>query len=329
MNFSDYLTNAVRRVNRLWPLVLVEVLAVALNLVLLVLLLGIPIVIAILVFGLPLAQLMDEGARSMREIGAGHVWAAVGFIALVGIFAIAYLAIAIVVQCFARAAVLGVIADDTAGVGSGFSVSGLIDAGKRHFRRVLYYTILTTSVALAGILALVIAIVLSVVVYEAMGEGSTGATVFAVACGVTLAGLTLVLLFLWMVIYTQGFAPLLMRPAGARESIRMSVNFLENMKGALGFVLLLFLALIVIQAGLGMLGMAIQMIPVLGALIYIPYSLFSNVVAVYTGLCLMAGVMEYYYLNELWPEQFEAEALMDQEASIFEESSGPSDTYPG
>lgn len=321
--------NAVRRVNRLWQLVLVEVLAVALNLVLLVLVLGLPLVIAVLVFGLPIMEMLDSGVRGWGEIGAGHLSALIGFVAVVGVFFLLYLIVAVVVQSFARAAMLGVLADDTAGASTGLSFTSLIDSGKKHFRRVLYYSLLAGAVVLIGLLVLGLCVLLVIVVYDSMGEGSSGATVFAVAAGVTIAGLTVVLLLLWSVIYIQGLAPLMLRPTGAREAISRAVDFLEQGRGAIGFVLLSYLVIIVIQVALAMVGMLIQLIPFIGPIIYIPYSLLSNLVGVYTGLCMAAAIMEYYYLNELWPEQFASEPELAEAAIFGEGSSDPSDTYPG
>ena len=324
MNFADYITNAVRRVNRLWQLVLVEVLAVAVNLTLLVIVLGLPVLIAVLAFGFPLMEMIDSGAKSWEDLGAGHIGAIIWLIAVLGIFFLIYLLLAMVVQSFARAAMLGMLADDTTGVSSGLSFTSLIESGKRHFKRVLYYSLLTGAIVMAGMLVLALCVLLTAVVYDAIGEGTSGATVFAVTAGVTIAGLFVVLLLLWSLIYAQGVAPLMLRPAGAREALREAVNFLEKGKGALGFVFLGLLVVIAIQVGLALVGMAIQLIPLLGPLIYIPYSLLANLAGIYTGLCLAAAIMEYYYLNEIWPDQF---AGIDEGEPIFEESSDPSDTY--
>ncbi|KKL88198.1 hypothetical protein LCGC14_1927140, partial [marine sediment metagenome] len=157
-----------------------------------------------------------------------------------------------------------------------------------------YYTILSVA-ALALFALLAGAFAVGTIGYGAMGLGDSRLGVFFSVMGVLLLGSCGFIFFLCVyVLSVQGLCPLAVEKRGAMASIKRAWGFLEADRKALWLILITVGGYVVIQISIALFGGLLQFIPLLGAIVYVPYSIVANIFGIYLYIALLGAVVSHY-----------------------------------
>jgi len=88
---------------------------------------------------------------------------------------------------------------------------------------------------------------------------------------------------------------------GVISSLKKTFNFIKNKPMSILFLIILYVAIIVVSIVFALFGELFAMIPVVGLIISIPYQLISSVVQIYLGIVMLGSLIAYYIKSIDYP----------------------------
>ena len=295
MTHTERIRHGFALANRNWQLVVIQVGFVLINILGLLVFVGLPMIVLAVALGVDaersgdITQFLDTasyGAALSEYLGAVLV-------VLLCIFV--YVTFALVLWLLVTGGTVGSIAHVSRDKAARFSMGVFWSEAKKLFAPLAwYYTAL--SVAIIALFAVLgAAFVAGALGYAAVGLESSRLGIFFTVMGVLLLGSCGLFFSLCLYILSiQGLAPLTVDGRGAMDSIRAVWAFLEGDRQSLYLMLIVVGGYVLAQILLALVGGVLQIIPLLGFLIYLPYSIAANILGIYLYLALLAAVISHY-----------------------------------
>ncbi len=308
MEYPGIIRQGIARANRNWPLIVVHVVAGIVQVFAAFVFIGIPVLIWLVRIGVDAAgmadleNLLQDGDR-LLELLTEYM----GMIAVIALGGLLYLVFALCFNAYIQAGTAGSVGRAaTAGPLFRFGLGTFFSDARKYFWRVLLYDIFL------GLLVLLALVFLTV---TAVASGLLG----SIAGGIGGGGGGFFGVFLqWMVIFTSGFlgfaglmafmglalqglAPLVMSNMGPVRSLEESLRLWKRDTRSLGLLALAVGGVLGAQMLLGVLGGLVQLMPLVGPLLYVPFRFAAGVFRIYLWLAALSAVFYYYALGNVAP----------------------------
>lgn len=297
------LSDAVHTVHRTWQLVLMQFAFIFITFFSFFLFVGIPIAIAFVLFGLDLTDIMR--AREVSDIfsvfrGAGDALAKYIGVAIFVMFGLLlYFSFLVVLWVFMFGGAIGVLGEAIVNPQHRFSVKDFIAQGRRRFVPVFIYS------NVAGLCFLFLAFLIGIIgdgaariIELAQQQEATLAYFFAIFFRLVLLSVGLVLLLFPLSVTFYGFAAMTFHKTRPIATLKTTLHYLHERPGAFGFLGIVLLGYIGIGAIVMLIGAGFVVLPVVGALLSVPYQLVTQAAHAYVSMLMIAVLFHYYYKTE-------------------------------
>jgi len=301
MGYFELVKQGVKRANSNWPLLVIQFVAGVITVFGAFVLIGVPVIIGVIMVGFDVSQ-MTEVERVFSDMGFQDIlsrYLGVIIILILGIFL--YIVFAICLSAYVQAGTAASVGRSALKHAYEFKLSTFFKDAKRFFRPMLLYNILLffimcflIAVAILALVAMAAAGVLAVGA-EAVGAGGGTVSVFLQWL------ITLSAVFFFVVMFAafvglsmQGMAPLVMRGQGPVKSLQTAMGFWDKDRKSLWVVAMVVGGIVLVELVATALGLAIQMIPLVGPLINIPYRFIANILGMYLWIAALSTVFYYY-----------------------------------
>ena len=114
-------------------------------------------------------------------------------------------------------------------------------------------------------------------------------------------GLALIISSIALTLY--GTAVIVLKGTGPWQATKDTIKYLYRNPAALWLYCLIFGGYVLATFFLVLLGTPFSLIPIIGAIIAIPYQIFSYAVQSYLGLVIVAVIFIYYFSTEVKPSE--------------------------
>lgn len=294
------LSDAVHTVHRTWQLVLMQFAFIIITFFSFFLFVGIPIAIAFVVFGIDLTDIMR--AREVSDIfsvfrGAGDALSKYIGVAIFVMFGLLlYFAFLVMLWVFMFGGAIGVLGEAIVDPEHRFSIRDFMAEGKRRFVPVFIYS----NIVGLGFLALAFLIGIigdgaARIIELAQQQEATLAYFLAIFFRLVLLSVGLVLLLLPLSMTFYGFAAMTFHNSRPLATLKTTLHYLHDRPGAFGFLGVVLLGYIAIGALVILIGAGFAVLPVVGALLSIPYQIASQAAHAYVSMLMIAVLFHYYF----------------------------------
>ena len=295
MTHVERIKHGFQLANRHWQLVVVQVGALILNIIALLAFVGLPIIVLAVALGIEAKRAGDIAGFLDAATGGPAIGEYLGAILVVILSVFIFTTFALVLWLLVTGGTVGAIAHAAKDKTARFSMGVFWQEAKGLFMPLAwYYTILSVA-ALALFALLAGAFAVGTIGYGSMGLDGSRMGVFFSVMGVLLLGSCGFIFFLCVyVLSVQGLCPLAVEKRGAMASIKRAWGFLEADRKALWLILITVGGYVVIQISIALFGGLLQFIPLLGAIVYVPYSIVANIFGIYLYIALLGAVVSHY-----------------------------------
>jgi hypothetical protein len=279
---------------RNWQLVLLKIVVAIINLFLLFVFIGVPLVIVIASLGIDFAytkDLLPGFINNPTEILSKYL----GIVLLIFAAFTLYICVVSVITLYTFGGTIGVLRTSALNLQYKFSLSSFFQEARTLFFPLLWllsllYLFVTLAVIFLGILTGTVFLMIHIF-------GDSGSTIYVF----TVFFFSLLLIFLAIAggmgifIYAvYSIMSLVVDRKGVMESLKTSWSYLKHRPRAFLFYIVLILGIFGINICILILGGIIQILPVIGVVIAIPYQLIYYVIQVYLGVFLWSSMLIYY-----------------------------------
>ena len=297
MTYSEALRQGVRLVNRNLHLVAIQAALLIVDCVGFFIIVGIPLGIAFVIFGLDLAGLKELGhTLGTLQNPLDLLTRYFGLVMIVIVSLLIYIIIVTTLWLFVFGGMVGIIGTGVVEPFSKFSMRAFVKEARRLFVPLMWYSLLIGLVFIGAALFMgFLSGGAGAVVSAAKSQDSTLALFLGIFCSLLLVliGLGLVLGILATAVY--GVAVIYFKGEGAVRSFATAVGYLWHNPDAFWLYVLLLTGYAVISFALMLVIYPLNLVPLLGPVIFFPFRLLSYVFQGYLGLVIMAVVFSYYH----------------------------------
>ena len=303
MTYSDAIRDGFKLIHKNWQLVLIQLAMMIASCIGFFIFVGIPLAVAFVIFGLDLTELtrlkdLLETMREPSEIISRYLGL---ILMLLGSFIVYLLVVASIgLYVFGGSAGLigRVVRDNTLR----FNMNIFFSEGKRLFFPLVGFTaiigVIFMGVAfILGIFGGIIAAIISI----AKEHEATLALFLGIFFSLLLFCIGLILIVCTIALALYGVASVVFKGTGSLKSIKETIRYLCHHPEALWLYGIAFGGYILASFLLIFLGTPFNLIPIVGAIIAIPYHFFSYAVQSYLGLVIIATIFIYYFSTEVKP----------------------------
>jgi hypothetical protein len=292
----DTIREGFRHVHRNWQLIVVQFVMGVINLVAALFFIGLPLVIGLLVLGQDASELRRMGELFQSSSGLFDIIAR--YMGLVLVFLLSllfYMLFAFALWIYVLGGAAGSLGKSIREARYVFSMGTFMSEGRRLFWPLAVYVTVVSLLLLGVIVALGVAGGLTAALFGGLGLGDSRLGVFLkvffvlsfiAAGGLALTGL--------LVVSLQGLAELVLRGSRPVRSLVNGFNYLEKNSRALYLAGIVVAGYVAAQFVLAGVGYPLQLVPLVGPLLSIPYQLVSSLVQGYLCLALLATVFVDY-----------------------------------
>lgn len=303
MGYIELIKQGVARANRNWPLLIVQFVGGIITVFGAFVLIGVPVIIGVIMVGLDVSQMTEVerffGNMDLHDVMSRYL----GVIIILVVGILLYIVFAICLSAFLQAGTAASIGRSALKGSHEFKLKLFFKDAKRFFRPMLLYNIL-----LFFITCMILA--LAVVAFVAMSS----AGIIAFGSGLAAGDGRMGVFFQWLIILTtiflfaivvasflglsmQGMAPLVMRGQGPLKSLRSAMKFWDRDRRSIWVLAMVVGGILLIMLLTKLIGAAIQMIPLVGPIINIPYEFLVGVLRMYLWIVALSIVFYYYALK--------------------------------
>lgn len=305
MTYSDAIKNGFRLVNKNWQLVLIQFGMMLVNCIGFFVFVGIPLAVAFVIFGLDLTEMTElknllGTMRDASEIITKYL----GLIIVLVVSFVVYLFVAASVGLYVFGGSAGMIGRAVRDSADRFNMNTFFSEGKRLFWPLAGFT------AIIGVIFIGIAFILGVfgggigvIISIAKGYETTLAVVLGIFLSLLLFCIGLALIISSIAITLYGTAAIVLKGTGPWQATKDTIKYLYRNPAALWLYCLVFGGYVLATFLLVLLGMPFSLIPIIGAIIAIPYQIFSYALQSYLGLVIVAVIFIYYFSTEVKPSE--------------------------
>lgn len=305
MTYSDAIKNGFRLVNKNWQLVLIQFGMMLVNCIGFFVFVGIPLAVAFVIFGLDLTEMTElKNLLGTMKDATEIITKYLGLIIVLVVSFVVYLLVAASVGLYVFGGSAGIIGRAVRDSSDRFNMNTFFSEGRRLFWPLAGFT------AIIGIIFLGVAFVIGVfaggigvIISIAKGYETTLAVVLGIFLSLLLfcVGLALIISSIALALY--GTAAIVLKGTGPWQATRDTIKYLYRSPAALWLYCIAFGGYILATFLLVLLGAPFSLIPIIGAIIAIPYQIFSYAVQSYLGLVIVAVIFIYYFSTEVKPSE--------------------------
>jgi hypothetical protein len=300
MAYSNAIKNGFKLVNKNWQLVLIQFGMMLVNCIGFFVFVGIPLAAAFVIFGLDFTEMTElknlmGTMRDPSEIITKYL----GFIIVLAVSFVVYLFVAASVGLYVFGGSAGMIGRAVRDSADRFNMNTFFSEGKRLFWPLAGFT------AIIGIIFLGVAFVIGVfaggigiIISIAKGYETTLAVVLGIFLSLLLFCIGLALIISSIALTLYGTATVVLKGTGPWQATKDTIKYLYRNPAALWLYCLAFGGYVLATFLLILLGTPFSLIPIIGAIIAIPYQIFSYALQSYLGLVIVAVIFIYYYHTE-------------------------------
>ena len=301
MTYSDAIKNGFRLVNKNWQLVLIQFGMMLVNCIGFFVFVGIPLAVAFVIFGLDFTEMTElknlmGTMRDPSEIITKYL----GFIIVLAVSFVVYLFVAASVGLYVFGGSAGMIGRAVRDSADRFNMNTFFSEGKRLFWPLVGFT------AIIGIIFLGVAFVIGVfaggigiIISIAKGYETTLAVVLGIFLSLLLFCIGLALIISSIALTLYGTAAIVLKGTGPWQATKDTIKYLYRNPAALWLYCLIFGGYVLATFLLVLLGAPFSLIPIIGAIIAIPYQIVSYALQSYLGLVIVAVIFIYYFSTEV------------------------------
>jgi len=301
MTYSNAIKNGFKLINKNWQLVLIQFGMMLVNCIGFFVFVGIPLGVAFVIFGLDLTEMTElKNLLGTMKDASEIITKYLGFIIVLVVSFVVYLLIATAVGLYVFGGSAGTIGRAVRDSADRFNMNTFFSEGKRLFWPLVGFT------AIIGVIFLGVAFVLGVFVggigvIISIAKGYE--TILAVVLGIFLSlllfciGLALIISSIALTLY--GTAAVVLKGTGPWHATNDTIKYLYRNPAALWLYCLVFGGYFLATFFLVLLGTPFSLIPLIGAIIAIPYQIVSYALQSYLGLVIVAVIFIYYFSTEV------------------------------
>ncbi len=305
MTYSDAIKNGFRLVNKNWQLVLIQFAMMVVNCIGFFVFVGIPLAVAFVIFGLDLTEMTElKNLLGTMKDASEIITKYLGLIIVLVVSFVVYLLVAIAVGLYVFGGSAGMIGRAVRDSSNRFNMNTFFSEGKRLFWPLAGFA------SIIGIIFLGVAFVLGVfaggigvIISIAKGYETTLSVVLGIFLSLLLFCIGLALIISSIALTFYGTAAIVLKGTGPWQATKDTIKYLYRNPAALWLYCLAFGGYVLATFLLVLLGMPFSMIPIIGAIIAIPYQIFSYALQSYSGLVVVAVIFIYYFSTEVKPSE--------------------------
>jgi hypothetical protein len=318
MTYSETIRRGFRLVNSRWQLVAVHIGVMIFNCLGFFLFVGVPLGIAFILFGLDLTALSDmNSVIELLRNPLGLFSRFFGLALMVIASFVFYMLVVTTVWLYVLSGSAGIIGRTILEPSGRFSMRSFFHEAGRLFFPVLRYTFIVGLLFVAVTFALGLFGGLSVAVVSAASSQDSTLGLFLkifFSFILVVAGITLILSVLAVAVY--GVAMLFFRGGGAVRAFRSSFRFLWHNQEAFWLYIILLGGYILASFALMTVVYPLNLIPIIGTVLSLPFQLISHAIQGYLGLVLIASVFVYYFDEEVRTQSREEGPMTGPEREV-------------
>jgi len=330
MSYLSSIKEGITIVNKNWQLVLIQLAFILFSFISFFLVVGIPIAIAFILFGLDFTEILR--LKDVLSIFQGSIELLkryFGMAVLVIMSFIFYLTTIVILWVFTLAGTMGLLATTIQDATQQFTMRRFLHEGRRFFLH------LFTFLLVIGIIFISLAIILSVigsgvstVIEIAETQEATLALFFGVFFSLVLFSLGLFLILSTLSIAVYGMAYMSFHKSRTWETLIETLKYLYARPASIGLYGTLFLGYGLIGFLVILMGSPLALIPILGALLSLPYQLIMYIIQGYVGLITLAAIFYYFFKTGL-PQPLPGQSFVTPEKTWSNEGSHISEDLTG
>ncbi|MCX5717427.1 MAG: hypothetical protein NTW44_03780 [Nitrospirae bacterium] len=301
MIYSNVIKNGFRLVNKNWQLVLIQIGMILVNCIGFFVFVGIPLAVAFVIFGLDLTEMTDlKNLLGTMKDASEIITKYLGLIIVLAVSFVVYLLVAASIGLYVFGGSAGMIGRAVRDSTDRFNMNTFFSEGKRLFWPMVGFT------AIIGIIFLGVAFILGVfvggigvIISIVKGYETTLAVVLGIFLSLLLFCIGLALIISSIALTLYGTAAIVLKGTGPWQAIKDTIKYLYRNPATLWLYCLAFGGYFLVTFLLVLLGAPFSLIPLIGAIIAIPYQLFSYAIQSYLGLVIVAVIFIYYFSTEV------------------------------
>jgi hypothetical protein len=299
MATAEAITEGFRLIHRNWQLILIHFLISVLSFLGFLIIIGIPLIVAIVVMGIDLAAMgvledMVDNVEDPLTLLNNYM----GLIVIAGVCLLVYLIFAFSIFIFGLGGSAGTIASSLREHGLKFSTSLFISEGKRWFFPLMGFTALVGLIYIGALVVLAVGGGLTALAWGAMeAAGSTIGLFLKVFATLSLTTAFLATSFGSVVVTAGGIAVMVLEGTGAVKALGGAFRYIDKRPGIVWLMFLLFVGYMVAQITFALMGYPLQLIPIVGMFVVLPYQLLAYVLQGYLSLVILASVFAHYHIT--------------------------------
>lgn len=324
MTYKEAIKNGFDLVHRNWQLVLIQLGMMAISCIGFFIFIGIPLAVAFVMFGIDLTELtrFKDILATMREpseIISRYMGLLLVLLISFSVYIIVVASVGLYIFGGSAGLISRIIRDNTIR----FNLKTFFSEGRRLFFPLMWFS------AIIGLIFIAVAFILGIfgggiaaIIYTAKEHGATLAVFLGIFFSLLLFCIGFILIVCTIALTLYGTASIIFKGTGPLQSVKETVKYLYYHSDALWLYCIAFGAYILVSFFLILLGTPFNLIPIVGAIIALPFQLFSYTVQSYLGLVIIAAIFSYYFSTEVKP----SETPEIKEAAIDGSSTHSSDT---
>lgn len=300
MTYSAAIRNGFKLINKNWQLVLIQLGMMILSCIMFFVFVGIPLAIAFIIFGIDLVELSRlrdffGAIKSPSDIISRHTGLVLVFLASILFYLLLVLSIGLYVFGGTVGLIGKIIKENTVR----FNMKTFFSEGKRLFFPLLGFT------AMIGLIFLGAAFILgifggSIAAIMSFAKDREATIVLFLSIFFSLLlfciGIAFIICIIALALY--GIASIVFKGSRAINAIKETIKYLYRNPDSLWLYCIVLGVYIFISFLLILFGTPLNLIPIIGTILAIPYQLFSSIVQSYLGLVILATIFIYYYSKE-------------------------------
>lgn len=303
MTYSDAIKNGFRLVNKNWQLVLIQFGMMLVNCIGFFVFIGIPLAVAFVIFGLDFTEMTElKNLLGTMKDASEIITKYLGFIIVLAVSFVVYLFVEVSVWLYVFGGSAGMIGRAVRDSANRFNMNTFFSEGKRLFWPLVGFTAITGvafAIGVIGVFAGGIGIIISI----AKGYETTLAVVLGIFLSLLLFCIGLALIISSIALTLYGTAAIVLKGTGPWQATKDTIKYLYCNPAALWLYCLVFGGYILATFLLVLIGTPFSLIPIIGAIIAIPYQIFSYALQSYLGLVIVAVIFIYYFSTEVKPSE--------------------------
>jgi hypothetical protein len=298
MSTIDAIKEGFRLIHRNWQLIILQFLVSVLCFLGFLVIVGIPLVAAFVITGIDLASIGGlEDILDRAEDPLALINNFLGIIAVAAVSLIVYLLLAISIFIFALGGSAGIIALSLKDPGQRYRTGLFFSEGKRWFMSLMGLTALIGLIYIGAFILIAAGGGLTALSWEALGAGGGWLGIFLrVLITLSLSAALVIITFGSVVVTVGGIVVMVTEGTGATKALRGTFRYIDRRPGIVWLLFVLLLGFITVQVLYALTGYPLQLIPVVGMFVALPYQLLAYVLQGYLGLVILASAFAHYSL---------------------------------